>query len=186
MGLLALFGLGASHLQNAGRIRDTTQEVRQLLAGARTAIEAHDLTLARQRVAEAQARLGGDRASLGDLATDIDSLQQETETRQADQDRLQEFLRLTSEAEEKMSHTQVWGGDRLAGKALDLYGILADNDWLLRLEATYLTTNQKTEVRENAYVALVGLADYWVRWDNLTNPETIQRSLNLLQSPKLS
>src|SRR5206468_2943148 len=48
----------AVQLQNASRVRQLSQDVRQALAGARTAIEARDLTLASQRVAEAQGRLG--------------------------------------------------------------------------------------------------------------------------------
>ena len=50
----------AVYLQNASRVRQLSQDVRQALAGARTAIEARDLTLAGQRVAEAQGRLGAD------------------------------------------------------------------------------------------------------------------------------
>src|SRR5262249_4795147 len=65
-GLIAALVLGVVYLQNASRVRQVTQDVRQALAGARTAIEAGDLTLAGQRGAEAQGRLGADGASLRD------------------------------------------------------------------------------------------------------------------------
>src|SRR4051794_28136533 len=60
--------LGAAYLQRLGRARQIGQDVRQALAGARTAIEAGDLALAGQRVAMAQGRLGADGASQPDLA----------------------------------------------------------------------------------------------------------------------
>jgi hypothetical protein len=37
----------------------------------------------------------------------------------------------------------------------------------MRLDRSYLTAGQKEQVRETAYVTLVSLADWGVRWDSL-------------------
>ena len=45
-----------------------------------------------------------------------------------------------------------------------MYGVLRADDWLTRLDNSYLTAAQKEQVRESAYVTLVSLADWCVRW----------------------
>ncbi len=57
---------------------------------------------------------------------------------------------------------------------------MTEKDWSSRLlESSYLTAYQKQQVRETAYVTLVSLADYGVRWDG--DPRSAARSLDLLQ-----
>ncbi len=71
-------------------------------------------------------------------------------------------------------------GERDAEEVLGFYGILTEKDWLSRLESTYLTADQKQKVREMAYVTLVSLADFYVRW-RYNEPKSTERSLDLLQ-----
>ena len=153
-GLIVGGVLLAVQLQNVSRVRQLTQDVRQALAGARTAIEARDLTLAGQRVAEAQGRLGADAASLPDLATEIGGIRREIDARQADAARFSQFLKGASDAQDRMSYGKDLGGERVAEEALGLYGVLTEKDWLSRLESSYLTADQKQQVRETAYVTL--------------------------------
>src|SRR4029077_12682325 len=62
------------------------------------------------------------------------------------------------------------------------YGVLTEPDWSSRLESSYLTADQKEQVRETAYVTLVSLADYLVRWPKTRDDvRSVARSLDLLQ-----
>jgi serine/threonine protein kinase/tetratricopeptide (TPR) repeat protein len=183
VGVLTVAGvLGALSLQNAGRIRRFTQDVRQALEGARTAVEAGDLSLAGQRAAEAQGRIGADGATVPSLAREVDSVRRGVEARKADDTRFRQFLEGASDAQDRMSYDRGLGGDLVAEEALALYGVLTGNDWLSRLERSYLTAGQKQQVRETAYVTLVSLADFLVRWSGLReDPKSTERSLDLLR-----
>src|SRR5262249_5657803 len=86
----------------AAPLAPTGQRVAEALAGARTAVEALDLALASQRIAEAQGRLGADAASQPGLAEEIDAIRREIEARQADATRFAEFLKRASDAQDKM------------------------------------------------------------------------------------
>jgi hypothetical protein len=66
----------------------------------------------------------------------------------------------------------------VAKKAFDLYGVLDTDDWLARLDNSYLTGAQKEQVKETAYITLVILADYGTRWKK-SNPR-VERSLDQL------
>ncbi|MFO0888591.1 MAG: serine/threonine-protein kinase [Isosphaeraceae bacterium] len=97
-GVIIALVLGTVYLRDISRARQLTQDVRLALAGARTAIEARDLTMAGQRVAEAQGRLGADAASLPALAAEIGEVKREIDARQADAARLEQFLKGASDA----------------------------------------------------------------------------------------
>jgi serine/threonine protein kinase/tetratricopeptide (TPR) repeat protein len=194
-GLLVGCVLLAVRLNNVSRVRQVTQDVRQALAGARTAIEAGDLTLGGQRVSEAQGRLGADGASLPDQSAEIGGIRREIDARQADAARFSQFLKGASDVQDKMSYGYEAGGpaglqtgEHVAEEVLRLYGILTEKDWLSRLENSYLTADQKQQVRETAYVTLVSLADFAVRWnwkasrlDPSLAARSAARSLDLLQ-----
>jgi tetratricopeptide (TPR) repeat protein len=182
LGLFVVGALGAIYFQNAGRMRQLTQDVQQALAGARTAIEARDLALARQRVAEAQGRLGAERANLPGLAADIDRTREEIEERQADEGRYRQFLEMANDAHSVGHLTAESHEDRMAKfeKLLSMYGVLAEDNWVSRLETTYLTAAQKQQVREMAYLTLLYLADYKVRWLK-EDPRSVPASLKLLE-----
>jgi tetratricopeptide (TPR) repeat protein len=177
--LILAGGIGYLARDRAARVAQTGQRVAESLAGARTAIEAGDLTLAGQRVAEAQGRLGADGALLRDLAAEISGIRREIDARQADAARFSLFLKGASDAQGKVANT-VRIRVRAAEENLGLYGVLTEKEWLSRLESTYLTADQKQQVRERAYVTLVSLADYCVRY-RFTMPEAVERSLGLLQ-----
>jgi tetratricopeptide (TPR) repeat protein len=172
--------LGAAYLQDVSRLRQVTQDVRQSLAGARTAIEAGNLTLAGQRVAEAQGRLGADTASQQVLSAEIGAFRLEIDARQADADRFGGFLRRASDAQDKLGDDDV-GGKRVSEDALGLYGILTEKSWLSHLDHSYLTAEEKQQVRETAYVTLVSLADFGLRLQGIRkDARSAARSLDLL------
>jgi tetratricopeptide (TPR) repeat protein len=96
--------------------------------------------------------------------------------------RFSQFLKRTSDAQYRMSGGRDLGAQREAEEALGLYGLLAEKDWLSRLDRRYLTADQKQQVRETAYVTLVSLADFRVRWAGLReDPGSAARSLDLLE-----
>src|SRR5262249_59663177 len=132
------------------------------LAEARKAIEEGHLTVAAEHVAEAQGRLGAERASLPGLATDIDRTREEIKARQDGEERLQEFLKDAKFAQTMMPCAREHEADRVAEKALKQYGVLdgelAGDDWLARLEKAFLTGGQKKQGREEAYCTLVSPA----------------------------
>jgi len=180
LGFVASFGYVV--LDRNDRLTRIEQQVAVALGGARTAIEAGDLTLARQRLAEAQGHLGIERERLPAQAADIDRVRKEVERRQADENRLRQFLKLASDGQDKMGRQASAGGDREAKKALDLYSVLEAKNWLARLDDSYLTADQKEQARETAYVTLVSLADWCLRWEwDNHDPERIKRSLDLLE-----
>jgi len=178
-GLITGCVLLAVQLQHVSRVRELSQDVRQALAGARTAIEARNLTLADQRVAAAQGRLGGDRATVSELAAEVDAVQREIGARESDESRFQQLLAWTSEVLDRSLGGIHGRGQHSAKEALELFGVLTDHDWLLRLENSYLSAEQKRQVRETAYVTLVSLADNRVRWGE--DLKSVERSMDLLR-----
>jgi tetratricopeptide (TPR) repeat protein len=84
-----------------------------------------------------------------------------------------------------MSYHEGMRGELVAEEALGLYGVLTEKDWSTRLESSYLTADQRQQVRETAYVTLVSVADYEVRWtflrEHRKSARSIARSLDLLQ-----
>jgi hypothetical protein len=91
--LMLAGGIGYVARDRAARLAQTGQRVAEALAGARTAIEAGDLTLAGQRVAEAQGHLGPERERLPDVAANTDRIRREIDARQADAARFDQFLK---------------------------------------------------------------------------------------------
>ena len=180
MALMLAGSIGYVARDRAARLAQTGQRAAEAIAGARTAIEAGDLTLAGERVAEAEGRLGIDRERLPDLAAGIAGIRHEIEARQADAARFSQFLKEASDAQDKRDNGEFDGGDRVAEEALGLYDILTEEDWLSRLERSYLTADQKQQLRESAYVTLVSLADYYIRWRG-GEPKSVERSLDLLR-----
>jgi serine/threonine protein kinase/tetratricopeptide (TPR) repeat protein len=181
--LMLAGSIGYVARDRAARLAQAGQRVAVALAGARTAIEAGNLTLAGQRVAEAQGHLGPDRERLPGVAADTDRIRHEIEARQADTARLDQFLKGASDALDKMSFGADLGGERIARETLGLYGVLTEKDWSSCLESSYLTAGQKQQVRETAYVLLVSLADFVVRWNwgPREDRKAFARSLDLLQ-----
>ena len=148
------------------RLTAVRQQVSEALAGARAAIEAGDLKLADLRVAAASGHLGDERQRLTAEAAATELLRQEIADREADADRYHRFLRLSADAQTEMSLIgDIINTCQTAEDALGIFGVLADDAWLSRLDGSHLTPAQKGHVRETAYVILVYLADNLVRWD---------------------
>jgi tetratricopeptide (TPR) repeat protein len=179
--LLILAGtIGYVVRDQADRLAKTQQQVGEALAGARTAAEAGNLALASQRLAEARGQLGAEGVHLPALAGAVDRFGQYVANRQADENRFQQFLQLASDGQDKMAYDPNLRGDLVARQALDLCLVLKRHDWFWRLERSVLTAEQKRQVRETAYVTLVSLADFEVRWHG-KEPQAAPRSLELLQ-----
>jgi serine/threonine protein kinase/tetratricopeptide (TPR) repeat protein len=184
--ILAVMAGAAGYVvrDRAARVAAAGQRVAEALAGARAAIESGDLPVATQLIAEARGHLGAERESLPRVAARIDATEQEIEARQADRAQLSRFLKLASEAQSRMGQHRDQEGVHQAEEALGLYGVLAGEGWLASLEQSTLTPDQKRQVRETAYVVLVSLADFHVRWfwaNKADVPQSAQRSLDLLR-----
>jgi eukaryotic-like serine/threonine-protein kinase len=166
VGSLAVALLGAVYLENAGRLRKITQDVHEALAGGRTAIEAGNLTIASQRVAQAKGLLGTDDSKLKDLAAEVELVQQEISTREADDERFQRLVKLAKELENIELRYEDTHAAMIAKaeEALAEYSVLTDDDWVASLDTTHLTTSQKQQVRETVYFVLIYLADYRSLW----------------------
>ena len=167
------------HLRTASRLSQVVAAANQALAGTHAAIEAGDLSLASQRVAEAQAGLRADRVTLHELATESDRVQEEVKARQTDEARLKRFLELANRAQHQMATGGNMVGREQAEDALAEYGVLTADDWLNRLDGSYLTAELKQQVRETAYSTLVSLADFSVRWS--AGSDALQRCAELLR-----
>jgi tetratricopeptide (TPR) repeat protein len=145
------------------------------------------LTLAGQRIAEAQGRLGADARSLPALDVEIDAIRREIDARQADAARFAQFLNGASDAQDRCTlgktreDATLTPEDvrRLVREALGPFGVLQDNDWLTRLENSYLTAEQKLQVRETAYVTLVTLAEAEIHWND--DPKYVHSITELLR-----
>ncbi len=181
--LFTVYLIANSYWHAAGRMRETSQDVNESLAGARAAFEAGDLVLAGRRAGEARARLGTESAGLPSAALEIDRLQKRIGGREAALARLRQFLAMATESQEKMAYRQEEGGDSLAVEALDLYEVLKTTDWLSRVQASSsLTAQEVQQIRETAYVTLVSLADFHSRWPGLReDPVALKRGLSLLE-----
>jgi serine/threonine protein kinase/tetratricopeptide (TPR) repeat protein len=175
-------GVGYVAWDRAAQLTAIRQGVTETLAAARAAVEAGDLALAGKRVAEADGQLGADRHRLPDAAEAIEGLRREVADRGADSARLRQFLTLAADAQDKLGYGNHLGGDRTAEEALALYGVLTAEDWLIRLEGSFLSAAQKEQARETVYMTLVSLADVHIRWAHRTNdPQAVPRSLDLLR-----
>jgi hypothetical protein len=146
-GLIVALVLGAVYLQDINRVRQVTQDVRQALAGARTAIVAGDLTLAGQRVAEAQGHLGPERERLPEVAANTDRIQREIQARRADAARFDRFVKEASSTMDNFTLGGIQDAAPRAREVLGLFGVLEDSKWLTRLENSYLSADQRQQVR---------------------------------------
>jgi tetratricopeptide (TPR) repeat protein len=154
----------------------TAVQVRDSLEAARALVGEKQLTAARQKLAEAWARLGEHRAALGDLAAEV-------EAARAELDRFQQFLDLVDRAHAAdapvpeaapavdVSHRRAetlpaTGTARrrseaqipLLRQALLQYEVLGRDDWSRTLEGGLLPGDQVEYVRATVYQELLRLA----------------------------
>ena len=171
--------------QRASARRRMTELVQQSLVAARTAIEAGDLVLAGQGVAEARGHLGDQRGEVAPEAVEIQKLAAELEARQKDRQSFERFLARTREAQDRLGEDPT-GHLVRARNALSEFAIETNPGWWERLERSYLTLEQQQQVRELAYELLVTLAGDFTRWntERTNDPQAYSRSLAFLNKAK--
>ena len=151
------------------------------MAAARAAIETGDLAVAHRRIGEANGRLIGADKALPQLTATVEQLSVEIDDRREQQQRLLKFEQLARDAMDNMSYDMNLGGEKQAAQALDLYGVLSDDHWLDRLQASYLNKQQQSMVQQTAYETLLSLADFGVRWSKRSTEESTTVSLRYLE-----
>jgi tetratricopeptide (TPR) repeat protein len=170
--LVVVGSLGWMIRDRAVRESVIARSVRDALQGGRMAMQAKDLTLARQKLAEAQALLGKGGVALADVNQEVVDFGTELETRLGAQNRLRDFLQLIEQAHEReIPQNVALDGESIAleGRnpraaiplilsALKLYGVLDQDDWSSRLEHSLLEPDQVTQIRRTVYEKLLWLA----------------------------
>src|SRR5262249_2878214 len=170
--LLVVGSLGWMLRDRTLRQSERAQAVRESLEGGRTAMQAKDLTLARQKLAEARALLGKEEAALPELARDVDNLRADVEARRGAQERFRDFLDQIEQAHESEIPQGAAAGESLVfayrnpraailfiRRALALYGVTDQRDWPARLDRGFLQPEQVTQIRRLVYEKLLWLAD---------------------------
>ena len=162
---LALVGLAVVLVSNQWTTAQRRQVIRQSAGEIRTAAEAGNFQLADRRFAEMQGLLKGSGFDEDDESIrTIDAVVRELNQRRTDQQRFEQFVRLASQAQEKMAYELSYGREKHAFEPLDLYGVRNDPQWLAGLDASYLDEKQRKEVRREAYFLLVSLATSTLDW----------------------
>jgi tetratricopeptide (TPR) repeat protein/serine/threonine protein kinase len=179
---VCLLAAGSLWYERHRRLEAVAQQVRDSLSAARALLAENHPRRARQQLAEAEARLTTDRASLGHLAEEVDALA-------AALNRFEEFFQLINRGYEKLipapaalalldnkrsGHEPAGptrgrpadghGGDPARAvplylEALSRYGVLEREDWCGALEDGALGPHQVTQVRRAVYETLLWLAD---------------------------
>jgi tetratricopeptide (TPR) repeat protein len=172
-------------IQRRNVIDNTTQQIRESLASAHTAIESNDLSLAEARLAEATILLRQAPTELSLFTTEIEKANAEVAKSRSDQERLKRFLELSRRAQDGMSYNAEAGGDRVAEEALALYGVLSDPNWQQGLDSSSSSDEEKKQVRQTAYWTLICLADFQIRWQEFPGDRRkTSRCLALLDRAK--
>ena len=166
-------------IQRRHELDNATQQIRESLASAHTALESRNLSLAEARLAEATTLLRQAPTELSSFASEIEKAQDEVAANRADRERFVRFFELSRRAQDDMTYNAEEGGGRAAEEALALFGVLADPNWQNALGASSANDKEKEQVRQTAYITLLCLADYQIRWNG--NPEKARRSIELLQ-----
>jgi tetratricopeptide (TPR) repeat protein len=160
----------ARRAQVEGQVRESWKAAQDLLADNKVAA-------ARQKLVEARAQLGSDRAALADLAADV-------EAGEAELDRFQQFLDLVERAHQaetapilepalaadgspgraatppptRIASRQAGAAVPFLLQALQRYTILERDDWNTTLRGGLLVPAQVEQIRRTAYEELLWLA----------------------------
>ena len=110
-------------------------------------------------MSEAGVRLSGHATDLPQLAVTIEESDSKIDQRREQQQRVEGFEQLARDAMDDMCYHKGIEGDT-ALRALEMYGVLSDDQWIGRLQDSYLSEEQKTAVRQTAYETLLVLADF--------------------------
>ena len=160
--LLTIF-FSVFHLKQAQSDAIQARKVPEALVAAQVWILAENLGEADKKIVDAKTLLEAGKPN-GDLKSEVASIDHEITERRNGQDLYSRFIRLCTDAQDKMSYSFDYKGDALATEALSMFGILEDDEWLKRLDLHKLTKVQQEEMKEVAYKTLVSLGDFTVRW----------------------
>jgi tetratricopeptide (TPR) repeat protein/serine/threonine protein kinase len=171
-------GFGWVVRDRAAQRAERESQVRESLNAARIFIAENSLAQARQKLAEAKARIGREHGGLGSLAAKV-------EAAEADLDRFQQFVHQIDQAvEAEMSFTGEltldaagsiglvatppakarWERQRAKAVSLVLaalvrYQVLEQTDWSTTLERGFLAREQAEQIRRRTYEELLWLAE---------------------------
>jgi len=203
--LAAIMAVGLK-LQADHRLREVAESLNVSIAATQTAIEANDLALAGLKLSEAEGILRTTQSRLPRMALAINELQRELARREQDAERFERLIELARDAQDKMTHAADRGGEAVAEEALalltprddwrtrlasatteaqqavDLTGVLAEENWL---DSGSLTFEQQQQIRETIYELLLCLADFGVRWDLEQSEQRASESLEYLKLASL-
>jgi tetratricopeptide (TPR) repeat protein len=154
---------GVLWFQHHSRLQDVFKSVHDSLTGAQTALEARDLSLARQKLAEGEGKIANDRGSLASLVEELDKVRGKLDAYAQAQKRFQKFMELTTKASEPLLGSNL-RGIRLLQDALSLYGIMDRTNGDSALEDGLLAPEQVAQLKKTIYQNLLVLADHGVRW----------------------
>src|SRR5262249_33397912 len=150
----------ARKAEAALRVRDSLSQARRLLAD-------NDLARAHQELARARGQLGDDPGGLSRLTEEVDAVEEEIKTAEAESRNLQTFLGLVDRAQQAefpqavklrlSGETSPWEQARDPGKAvpyllqaLSCYWARQQADWGAGLDGTHLDPGQVARVRRTA------------------------------------
>jgi tetratricopeptide (TPR) repeat protein len=163
-------GLGWAVGDRAARRATLAVQVRDSLNAARALLAANRMTAAREKLAEARAHVGSDRAALAALV-------EEVEAGEAELDRFQQLLELIDRAHQAETAPVPEAAGAATSppattvarqraeavpfllQALARYEVLERDDWATRLEGGLLGEEQIKHIRRLTYEELLWLAD---------------------------
>ena len=141
----------------AGRIRDA-------LLSANASIEPGSLDQAENRLVQAKTLLA-EGAPIAHLAAQLARIDTDIIGRRKDRNDLERFRLLAEEGlQDGIGATYLENMEQSATKALDLFGVLKNDQWLTALRRRHFTPAEQKEIQETAYITLLFLADHEVRW----------------------
>jgi hypothetical protein len=164
LGFLSLIVVTGTKLDRDRRLSRMTQEVERLLSVTRVSIDSGNLEAAQKGIGEAKGRMNAAANAVPLLAEQVEQFATEIDKRRSQQQQFVSFEQLAQAGMDGMSYDRNLGGDKQAMQALELYGVLSEDPWVERLQASYLSTEQQSRVREMAYETLLVLADFQIRW----------------------
>jgi tetratricopeptide (TPR) repeat protein/serine/threonine protein kinase len=183
VGLVVALTVGAASLgwavgDRAARRATVAAQVRDFLNAVRTLLDDNQLIRAQQKLAEARAQLGNDRAALADLAAEVETAETGLDCYQQFQDLIDRAhqaetaprLDLALDADDSHGRAALRLTERLWERhpaaavpflleALARYGVFEQDDWTTRLAGGLLGEAQVKYIRRLAYEELLWLAD---------------------------
>jgi serine/threonine protein kinase/Flp pilus assembly protein TadD len=147
-----------SNEARSGRIRDS-------LVAANASLEAGNLDDAERRLDQAKAMLA-EETTVAKVTSQLEQVEADVVGRRKDQQELQRFRSLADEGlQDGMGATDLENPEQSAKNALDVFGVLQNDQWPAELQQRHFTATEREEIQETAYTTLLFLADHEVRWN---------------------